>query len=129
MFFLLAVLASATTIPIIERPQFRPGSAKLRPESVVVVDVAAEVLVDRPEVARVEVQGHTGDRGSAAHNQRLSEKRANVVRAMMIERGVAPERLVAVGYGETRPIATNDSREGRAQNARVEFVVMEAGGS
>lgn len=67
------------------------------------------------------IEGHTSSDGAAAHNLRLSEERAASVRTRLIQLGIAPDRLESVGYGETRPIETNDTAEGRARNRRVEF--------
>ena len=68
--------------------------------------------------------GHTDSVGKDAANQKLSEGRANAVRDDLIERGVAPERIEAIGYGESRPIDTNDTEEGRQNNRRVEIEIM-----
>jgi OOP family OmpA-OmpF porin len=68
-----------------------------------------------------EVQGHTDSTGTAEYNQRLSEDRAGAVRDYLIGQGVAPERIRATGFGETRPAASNDTAEGRALNRRVEL--------
>jgi OOP family OmpA-OmpF porin len=68
-----------------------------------------------------EVQGHTDSTASAEYNQELSEARAKAVRDYFIKQGIAPGRIQAVGYGETRPVASNDSPEGRALNRRVEL--------
>ncbi len=76
-----------------------------------------------PEV-RIKIMGHTDSVGKDAANQKLSEGRANAVRDDLIERGVAPERIEAIGYGESRPIDTNDTEEGRQNNRRVEIEIM-----
>jgi OOP family OmpA-OmpF porin len=76
--------------------------------------------VAAPEV-RVEVAGHTDSTGSAATNVRLSEARAAAVRAYLARRGVAPDRMVARGYGSSRPVAPNATAAGRARNRRVEL--------
>jgi outer membrane protein OmpA-like peptidoglycan-associated protein len=74
----------------------------------------------------VQVEGHTDSTGAAAYNQTLSENRANAVGSYLIQRGVEANRLVAVGYGMTRPIADNGSAGGRAQNRRVEVLIVPA---
>ncbi|MCC5975564.1 MAG: OmpA family protein [Rubellimicrobium sp.] len=73
--------------------------------------------------SRVVVVGHTDSTGSAAHNQALSERRANSVAAVLIQNGVSPSRIRAVGRGEDQPIATNQTPEGRALNRRVEIII------
>jgi outer membrane protein OmpA-like peptidoglycan-associated protein len=74
---------------------------------------------------RIEVQAHSDNSGDAAYNQYLSEERANSVRDYLIAKGIAPDRIEAKGYGESQPIADNDTREGRAANRRVELKVIE----
>jgi outer membrane protein OmpA-like peptidoglycan-associated protein len=100
---------------------FEDAKASLLPESRVALDVVAQSLVDNPEV-RLEIAGHTDSRSPAEYNLWLSEARAAAVRAYLIERGVAADRLVARGYGLTRPIAPNDNPAGRARNRRVELI-------
>ena len=72
----------------------------------------------------VEIEGHTDDVGSALKNLRLSQKRAETIRAVLVKAGVSPARLVAKGYGPTRPRAPNTTAAGREQNRRVEFLIL-----
>jgi outer membrane protein OmpA-like peptidoglycan-associated protein len=72
----------------------------------------------------IEIAGHTDSRGSEDYNRRLSQGRTQAVVDYLISQGIAPHRLRAVGYGESRPIDTNDTEEGRAKNRRVEFTVV-----
>ncbi|MDP1827857.1 MAG: OmpA family protein [Archangium sp.] len=72
----------------------------------------------------IEIQGHTDDTGNAATNIKLSQKRAEAIRTFLVKAGVAPNRLVAKGFGPTRPRATNKTAEGREQNRRVEFLIL-----
>lgn len=85
-----------------------------------VLDVAAEQLAGCPNVA-VRVEGNTDSVGTDAYNMGLSERRANAVLDHLVGRGVPASRLTAVGYGESQPIASNDTAEGRALNRRVEL--------
>jgi OOP family OmpA-OmpF porin len=72
----------------------------------------------------VVIEGHTDSRGSDAYNQALSERRANAVRDELVnENGIAAERVSTVGYGESRPVSSNDTDAGRAQNRRIEAVI------
>jgi len=80
----------------------------------------AAALVAYPNV-RIEIAGHTDNTGRLAVNQRLSQARAEAVRAYLAQRGVAVERMQARGYGPDEPIATNTNAAGRAQNRRVEL--------
>jgi outer membrane protein OmpA-like peptidoglycan-associated protein len=78
--------------------------------------------------SRVIVEGHTDNVGSEEYNQGLSEKRATNVMDFLIEQGVTPSRLTAIGYGLSRPIADNETKEGRARNRRVDLIVQEKDG-
>lgn len=71
----------------------------------------------------INIYGHTDDTGSAAYNANLSTRRAQAVAFVLTDAGVAPERLHALGQGETSPIATNETPQGRAKNRRVEFII------
>jgi outer membrane protein W/outer membrane protein OmpA-like peptidoglycan-associated protein len=99
---------------------FETSSAKLTPDSVAILDQAVAVLKQRAG-SQVEVQGHTDSRGKDALNLTLSQKRAESVRAYLVKGGIDAARLTAKGYGETAPVASNDSDEGRAQNRRVDL--------
>lgn len=79
-------------------------------------------------VLNVEIQGHTDSKGSDAYNQKLSEKRAKAVAAALVKQGVESGRITAKGYGETKPVASNDTVEGRAENRRIEAVAVDADG-
>ncbi|MEM9874418.1 MAG: OmpA family protein, partial [Myxococcota bacterium] len=95
------------------------------PDSESVLAEVAAAIRNRPEVTRVEVQGHTDDTGDAEFNDALSQRRADAVRTWLIDRGgIRPERLVAKGYGFRRPLADNRVRTGRAKNRRVQFVIV-----
>jgi OOP family OmpA-OmpF porin len=82
----------------------------------------ATVMKNHEEVSGVEVEGHTDSVGSDAYNQTLSQKRADAVKGRMVENGVAGDRLNAVGYGESKPVADNATAEGRQKNRRVQAV-------
>jgi len=107
-------------VVVLEGVNFASGSARLLPESMQVLDSIADDLLDNPDLA-IEVAGHTDNTGSAATNRRLSKQRAEAVRAYLIDKGIAAERLTAVGHGPDRPIASNRTEEGRAANRRVEL--------
>ncbi len=93
-----------------------------------VMDRIAEVLEERTDLELIRIEGHTSSEGSERYNQDLSERRAASVRQALIDRGIAPDRLESVGFGESQPIATNDTDEGREQNRRVEFVILRRDG-
>ena len=100
---------------------FDTNSAAIRPESKPVLDQVVEVLKSEPEW-KLTIEGHTDAVGSDEHNQTLSQQRADSVKAYLVDAGVADDRLQTAGYGESRPVADNDSELGRAQNRRVELV-------
>jgi len=108
--------------------QFTTGSAELLPEAHPVLDEVGGILAKWREL-KVEIGGHTDSQGSESFNQDLSGKRANAVREHLLSRfpAINPENLTAVGYGESKPIASNDTAEGREDNRRVEFTVLNQG--
>jgi outer membrane protein OmpA-like peptidoglycan-associated protein len=105
---------------ILEGVHFETGKSTLTAESQTILNGVAESLVANDSI-RVQVSGHTDNTGSASVNKRLSRARADAVRQYLIERGVAAEQLTAAGFGPSRPVASNKTAEGRAQNRRVEL--------
>jgi outer membrane protein OmpA-like peptidoglycan-associated protein len=108
---------------------FEFDKSDIKPESYPVLDGGAEtikiVFAGNADV-KIEVQGHTDSKGSDEYNLNLSNRRANSVKDyLVINHGLTPDRLLARGYGESRPVASNDTDAGRAKNRRVEFVVIE----
>lgn len=103
---------------------FDVNKATIKPESMKEINRIKAIMDKNPKV-RYEVQGHTDGTGDAASNQKLSERRAQAIVDKMVELGVSPSRLVAVGKGESEPISTNDTEAGRAKNRRVEFIVIQ----
>jgi OmpA-OmpF porin, OOP family len=100
---------------------FDTGSDVIKPESLPTLKAILAVLTDNPGVNFV-IEGHTDNQGNRAVNQPLSERRAAAVRAWLIEKGIDAARLRAAGFGDSRPIDSNATPEGRANNRRVEFV-------
>jgi len=113
---------------ILRGVQFDFNKADIKPESRVVLDEAVQALKKRPDM-KLRIEGHCDGIGSAAYNQKLSERRARAVLDYFVEKGVSSSRLDSVGYGKERPIASNtkpdgsDNPEGRAINRRVELKV------
>ncbi|MCB9557831.1 MAG: OmpA family protein [Deltaproteobacteria bacterium] len=114
-----------TRIDIKERIGFALGKTALTDASKKVLDTVAELINKTPSIKLIRVEGHTDNRGSAAKNLKLSQQRASAVRRYLIGKGVAAGRLQAVGYGDKRPIASNDTKEGRRDNRRVEFIIVQ----
>ncbi|MBX3268877.1 MAG: OmpA family protein [Sandaracinaceae bacterium] len=119
------VEVTSTGIVIHQRIFFEYNRAVIRSVSFPILNTVAQVLRDFPDIS-IEIQGHTDDRGSDQYNLRLSSDRAESVRRYLTEQGIAPSRLTARGYGESRPIDTNRTEPGRANNRRVEFVRTDA---
>ncbi len=108
-------------IEITEIVQFETGQAVLLPQSEPLLKEVAEAFTEHPEIEEVEVEGHTDSQGNDQSNMKLSEARANTVRDFLIGLGISGSRLVPRAYGETKPVADNDTEEGRYKNRRVEF--------
>ena len=102
--------------------QFPFDSTNIAPEYNAEITDFAEYMKQNPNQTAI-INGHTDSTGNSAYNQQLSERRATAVKDKIIEEGISQERLEAKGYGETRPIADNATKEGRKQNRRVEAEV------
>ena len=114
-----------TTVPkrfVFDNLNFETGSTKLTPDSVPTVNSLVAILKAYPVVV-VRLEGHTDNTGDATANKKLSLDRAVAVKEIMITGGIADARIGTDGYGEEKPIASNDSEEGRAKNRRTELVV------
>lgn len=98
---------------------FDTGKAKIRPESFARLDAVAEFLMHTKH-ARIEISGHTDNVGNAKTNKALSQKRAQACRDYLVAKGIEADRVVAIGFGDERPMAANDTEEGRQQNRRIE---------
>lgn len=112
-------------IVITQKIHFEFDRATIRPISYPILNDVADLLTRNPQIHHIRIEGHTDWIGSDAYNMRLSQNRADSVRTYLINKGIEPGRLVAVGYGETRPIADNNTVLGRAKNRRVEFTVLD----
>jgi OOP family OmpA-OmpF porin len=100
---------------------FDVDKASLKPESMGTLNMIVQVMKDNPDL-KFEVDGHTDNSGTAAHNITLSQQRANAVKDQLVKMGVDASRLTAKGFGDTKPNSDNTSPEGKANNRRVEFV-------
>lgn len=102
---------------------FDTGKSELRPESGPELDRLITTLNEAPKMV-IEVRGHTDNTGSNEINAKLSQDRADSVREYFISKGIEPDRVASKGFGESKPVATNDTDEGRQKNRRVEFVIV-----
>lgn len=113
-------------IVINEKIQFELDSAKIMEASHDLLNEVAKVIKEHPGIKKIHIEGHASAEGSDAHNLKLSKNRANAVMKYLTKQGgIAKDMLSAEGYGETRPIADNETEEGREKNRRVEFMITD----
>src|SRR5499426_2130794 len=103
---------------------FRSGSSQIPRESMPVLEQSASAIKSAPAGTKLEVGGFTDNVGNPAANQKISQQRADSVRRFLIDKGVKGDSLVAKGYGDSNPIASNDTEEGRFRNRRIEYKVL-----
>ncbi|HVJ16585.1 MAG TPA: OmpA family protein [Polyangiaceae bacterium] len=118
------VVVTDCEVKITQQIHFEFNKDKIRPESFPVLDAVVEVLQKNPEI-KIEVQGHTDNKGNAKYNKDLSNRRSASVRKYLVSHGIAPERLTSLGYGFDRPLVDNSTEQNRALNRRVQFVRTE----
>lgn len=122
------VVLTTDRIEIRESIHFAGNKADIQPDSFQILEEIAAVMQSNSHIKRIEIGGHCSDTGSDpekdAWELELSQLRAEAVAAFLVKMGVSPDRLVAKGYGDTQPIADNSTKEGRAANRRVEFVII-----
>ena len=120
------VVVTQERIEIKQQIRFKPGSGRITGnESLETLKDVARALRDNPQIKKLRIEGHTDSVGSAPTNMKLSQLRANAVKAQLVKNGVEPGRLEAVGYGKTQPLASNATSAGRAQNRRTEFKIVD----
>jgi outer membrane protein OmpA-like peptidoglycan-associated protein len=103
--------------------QFESGKAKLADDSHPRLDAVVEYLTHK-QAARIEISAHTDNAGNRRANKRLSQRRADAVRAYLVSKGIEASRITAVGYGDERPLAPNDTLHGRERNRRIEVTEL-----
>ena len=119
------VRVTPNEITIRQQIQFALDSVVILPESFGLLTEIADILIRHPEIKRVEVQGHTDNTGTPEHNQSLSEGRAEAIRGWLVQHGVQPDRLIARGYGQDKPLVPNVTAANRATNRRVQFIIVD----
>jgi outer membrane protein OmpA-like peptidoglycan-associated protein len=118
------VVVTKKELKLRKQVHFLHDSSEILPDSQELVEEIAEALRTRPEIAAVEIQGHTDNSGTPEHNQALSERRAEAVRGALILLGIEANRLVARGYGQQQPLAPNTSPANKARNRRVQLMIQ-----
>lgn len=117
-----AVAIESGQIKILQQVKFKTDSAVILKESDEILNAVAKILKDHPEITLIRVEGHTDNKGSKAHNKDLSAKRAASVVTWLTTKGkIDKKRLKSAGFGDEKPIDTNDTDAGRQNNRRVEF--------
>jgi OmpA-OmpF porin, OOP family len=111
-------------IDLREKVFFDTGKASIQPASFAMLDEVADVLRDHPEILLVSIEGHTDSRGSNSANKKLSDARAASVRQYLVDKGVEPNRLSSVGYGEEKPLDPRNVAEAWEKNRRVDIVIQ-----
>ncbi len=119
------VTVTAREVKIRHQINFKPASAEIESSSDELLGEIADVLSRNLQVKRVQVQGHTDNRGDPAQNLQLSQQRAESVVQWLVRSGLAPERLEAKGYGDSHPIVPNLTPGNRARNRRVQFIITD----
>ena len=118
------VVIKEQSIDIMEKVQFETGSDKILQKSYGLLNQVSNTLKNHSEIKKIRVEGHTDDVGNDTFNLKLSQRRADSVRNYLIKQGVPADRLLAVGFGETKPISSNGTPRGKEINRRVAFSIL-----
>ena len=114
-------------IEITEKVMFEVNEAAIEEESHELLQDVAAVIAEHADITKIRIEGHTDADGSSAYNKDLSQRRATAVMEFLTDLGVDEARMEAVGYGEEKPIADNETAEGKEKNRRVEFNILGRG--
>lgn len=109
-------------VKISKQISFEAGTDKLKPESNAALQIIKQYLTDKSYISQLRVEGHTANDNDVDFNQNLSERRALAVCKKLVEMGVDCKRLIAVGFGDTKPLANNNTPAGMAENRRLSFI-------
>ena len=112
-------------IEIREKIQFEHAKAAIKEESHDLLNEIVQVIQDNSHIKKIAIEGHASSDGNKAFNKKLSDDRAKSVRTYLVEHGVSEDKLTAKGFGDEKPIADNETEEGREKNRRVEFNIVE----
>jgi outer membrane protein OmpA-like peptidoglycan-associated protein len=121
------VVVTDTKIEILDKIFFEYDKAVIKGESFPILDAVAATLEGNPDIALIEIQGHTDSDGSDAYNLDLSDRRAAAVKKYLVDKGIAEDRLTSQGYGESQPLERKNTAAAKAKNRRVEFLIVKRG--
>jgi uncharacterized repeat protein (TIGR01451 family) len=122
------VNVTGTKIEILDKVYFDVNKATIQPRSFALLDQVATIFKNNPQLTKVRIEGHTDSDGSDAANLDLSQRRTESVLQYLTDKGVDKARLDPKGFGETKPVAPNDSKANKEMNRRVEFAIVEIDG-
>ncbi|HNN90796.1 MAG TPA: OmpA family protein [Pseudomonadota bacterium] len=122
------VMLTKGKILILDKVYFDTGKATIKPISFPILDAVSATLVGNPQLELVEIQGHADERGNDDANLRLTQARVQSVKDYVVKKGVEEKRLIAKGYGETKPLCTESNESCWEKNRRVEFVILKPAG-
>jgi len=114
--------ASIGTRIVMRNIFFDFDKSTIRPESNLELDRLRKVMLDYPSM-KIEISGHTDNKGTADYNKKLSESRAKSVLDYLVKKGISPDRMTSAGYGMEKPMSPNDTEGGRQLNRRTEFEI------
>lgn len=117
------VIVTKQELKLREQVHFQYDSTEILPDSMALLEEVAQVLRDKPDIAHLEIQGHTDNAGTADYNLALSTRRAEAVRNALIRNGIDASRLTAKGYGQQKPLVPNTSDANRQKNRRVQLII------
>ncbi|MFS8068670.1 MAG: OmpA family protein, partial [Byssovorax sp.] len=117
-------ISGSSEIQILKTIEFATGKATILAKSYPILDEVVRLVKVNPDIAHLDIEGHTDNKGSDELNEKLSNDRAHAVMKYMVEHGIEESRLSAAGYGPKRPIADNNTADGRQRNRRVEFHIV-----
>ena len=122
------VMVTKGKIMILDKVYFDTGKATIKPVSFPILDAVAATLAGNPQIELVEIQGHADERGNDDANLKLTQARVQSVKDYLVKKGVGGDRLIAKGYGETKPLCTESNESCWEKNRRVEFVILKPAG-